>query len=214
MALVSCSSEKISSFSCRTVGPSSNGFTASNSPSYASFSFPKLNGSPTRTLGGGGGYIGTPVDTVLDRYGRTGPAATALHGGSSAFMFNPMGQARFYHLNHNALKLAKCCAEERPETCPYFLPGSYNEHQRGDHGEHGGRGGAGCHQLGRGGGGQAEAAVAASDRAVLLPREEPAADPEQASDARAAQDVRRGLQDGLDIASAQAVLRRHFSPHH
>ena len=77
------------------MGPSSNGVGASNSPSYASFSFPKLNGSPTRPFGG---YIGgqnvTPVDTVLDRYGRTGPAATALHGGSSAFMFNPMGQGR------------------------------------------------------------------------------------------------------------------------
>ena len=74
-----------------------------------------------------------------------------------------------------------------------FLAGSYNEHQRGDDGGDGGRGGDGRRQLGLGG--QAEAAVAASDRPVILPREEPAADPEQAADARAAQDVRRGLQD-------------------
>ena len=92
---------------CRTVGPSSNGIGvgASNSPSYASFSFPKLNGSPTRPFAGGGGGSGqssffgsvTPVDTVLDRYGRTGPAA--VHGGSSAFMFNPMAQARLHFEN-------------------------------------------------------------------------------------------------------------------
>ena len=81
------------------MGPSSNGVCAasSNSPSYASFSFPKLNGSPTRPFTGGyiGGQNVTPVDTVLDRYGRTGPAANALHGGPSAFMFNPIGQGRF-----------------------------------------------------------------------------------------------------------------------
>ena len=96
------------------MGPSSNGVCAasSNSPSYASFSFPKLNGSPTRPFMGGyiGGQNVTPVDTVLDRYGRTGPAANALHGGPSAFMFNPIGQGRFtkYTQHYPCVSLCQC----------------------------------------------------------------------------------------------------------
>jgi len=53
------------------------------SPSYTAFSFPKLNGSPSRPTinhtGSGSGFMGfgptgftTPMDTVLDRFGRTG----------------------------------------------------------------------------------------------------------------------------------------------
>ena len=67
------------------------------SPSYGAFSFPKLNGSPSRPahvhagisggmnggmnggLSSGSGFMGfgptgftTPIDTVLDRFGRTG----------------------------------------------------------------------------------------------------------------------------------------------
>ena len=71
---------------------------SNNSPSYGAFSFPKLNGSPSRPMNGhnmhshmnggggmmggngsGGGFMGfgptgftTPIDTVLDRFGRTG----------------------------------------------------------------------------------------------------------------------------------------------
>ena len=70
---------------------------STNSPSYGAFSFPKLNGSPSRPsnnpmhsnmngVGNGGmmqgsgtGFMGfgptgftTPIDTVLDRFGRTG----------------------------------------------------------------------------------------------------------------------------------------------
>ena len=65
-----------------------------SSPSYGAFSFPKLNGSPSRPynvhtgvsgggmnggVGSGAGFMGfgptgftTPIDTVLDRFGRTG----------------------------------------------------------------------------------------------------------------------------------------------
>ena len=62
-----------------------------SSPSYGAFSFPKLNGSPSRPAhmmhnGPSGGHVGTgtgfmgfgptgfttPIDTVLDRFGRTG----------------------------------------------------------------------------------------------------------------------------------------------
>ena len=112
----------------RTVGPSSNGVgigANSSSPSYASFSFPKLNGSPTRPFAGGGqsSFFGsvTPVDTVLDRYGRTGPAP--IHGGSSAFMFNPMAQGRLRFENLASLfvfqfpfplKLFRAVKEVRP----------------------------------------------------------------------------------------------------
>lgn len=53
------------------------------SPNYTAFSFPKLNGSPSRPTinhtGSGSGFMGfgptgftTPMDTVLDRFGRTG----------------------------------------------------------------------------------------------------------------------------------------------
>lgn len=74
-----------------------NGVVSTNSPSYGAFSFPKLNGSPSRPsnnpmhsnmngVGNGGmmqgsgtGFMGfgptgftTPIDTVLDRFGRTG----------------------------------------------------------------------------------------------------------------------------------------------
>ncbi|XP_059097525.1 voltage-dependent calcium channel type A subunit alpha-1-like [Tigriopus californicus] len=65
--------------------------TANASPSCGSFSFPKLNGSPSHPFpnqfSGSAGFMGnfsgfsTPMDTVLDRFGRTGPAA--LHPPSS-----------------------------------------------------------------------------------------------------------------------------------
>ena len=42
------------------------------SPSYSSFSFPKLNGSPSRPMMNHIGGTATPIDTVLDRFGRTG----------------------------------------------------------------------------------------------------------------------------------------------
>lgn len=71
------------------------GVVSNNSPSYGAFSFPKLNGSPSRPANhmgshlhhNGGpmtgnahsGFMGfgptgftTPIDTVLDRFGRTG----------------------------------------------------------------------------------------------------------------------------------------------
>ena len=64
------------------------------SPSYAAFSFPKLNGSPSRPTvnhtGSGSGFMGfgptgftTPMDTVLDRFGRTGTIfpSTGMTGG-------------------------------------------------------------------------------------------------------------------------------------
>ena len=77
-----------------------------SSPSYGAFSFPKLNGSPSRPynvhtgvsgggmnggVGSGAGFMGfgptgftTPIDTVLDRFGRTGtifPSVNNHHNG-------------------------------------------------------------------------------------------------------------------------------------
>ena len=79
---------------CRQPGCVSN-----SSPSYGAFSFPKLNGSPSRPyhpataasaggshMGTGTGFMGfgptgftTPIDTVLDRFGRTGTIFPSTH---------------------------------------------------------------------------------------------------------------------------------------
>ena len=82
-----------------------------SSPNYGAFSFPKLNGSPSRpshgmhtTAGGGtgGGFMGfgptgftTPIDTVLDRFGRTGTIFPSVN--SHAHHMNGMPPANNHY---------------------------------------------------------------------------------------------------------------------
>jgi hypothetical protein len=82
------------------------GMIPHSSPSYGAFSFPKLNGSPSRpahmhsTSGTGTGFMGfgptgftTPIDTVLDRFGRTGTIFPSVnqHGNGMGVMQNNYG---------------------------------------------------------------------------------------------------------------------------
>lgn len=64
---------------------------------HTPFSFPKLNGSPSRPslnhTGSGTGFMGfgptgftTPIDTVLDRYGRTGTVFPPAHHNGNHFV--------------------------------------------------------------------------------------------------------------------------------
>ena len=107
-----------------------NGVVSTNSPSYGAFSFPKLNGSPSRPsnnpmhsnmngVGNGGmmqgsgtGFMGfgptgftTPIDTVLDRFGRTGTIFPSVNNHHVGMNGSVLGVPPNYGPGKNIFKL-------------------------------------------------------------------------------------------------------------